>query len=158
MGWIIIDRIKDVLYIEHFHAIFCNQPVRNAVGWVSMLKIDMPHSKRGRQLGLALYGLTRNAGGFLNRESMLRFGSGPLKSMLSSRGLRYSSSDVIGLLISIGTPRFPLSSCVVSVNTTGLRYVSFCSFCTIQLTLWTLFVPTDGTGRWENRGSKVSCI
>lgn len=88
-----------------------------------MLKIDMPYSKRGRQLGLALYGLTRNAGGFLNRESMLRLGSGPPKSMLSSRGLRYSSSDVIGLLISIGTPRFPLGSCAVSVNTTGLRYI-----------------------------------
>ncbi|TNN79499.1 hypothetical protein EYF80_010316 [Liparis tanakae] len=66
-----------------------------------------------------------NAGGFLNRVSMVRLSSGPPKSMLSSGGLRYSSSDVIGLLMSLGTPRFPLGSCTDSVKATRSRSASF---------------------------------
>lgn len=50
--------------------------------------------------------------------SIFCFGSGPPNSMPSSRGLRYSSSDVIGLLISMGTPRFAFGSCTDSVEAT----------------------------------------
>lgn len=62
--------------------------------------------------------LTRKAGGHLNLESRLCCGSGPPKSRPSSRGLRYSSSDVMGLLMSTGTPRLPLRSCTGSVTQT----------------------------------------
>ena len=71
----------------------------------------------------AMYSLTRNAGGFLNLESILPLGSGTPKSIASSKGLRYSSSEVIGLLISIGRPRVPFGSCTESVKEKGYQFL-----------------------------------
>lgn len=67
-----------------------------------------------KQLKL-IWPFTWKEGGSLNRASVIFRGSepwedNPTKSMTSSRGLRYSSSEVMGLLMSMGTPRLPLTS------------------------------------------------